>query len=423
LTLRMTVFVFFLALAACAATLPIGCGSDNPTRSSGGTPVNPESFAQRVEQTNDLALKLYHQLAGTEGDPVSSENLLVSPHSIAVCAAMAYAGARGTTEQQMASALCFEYPPTSFHATLEALNDTLTSRGADQGPDAFHLSIANGCWGASYWPYRPDYLSLLSAHYGAGLHLLDFAGHPEESRQAINQWVVDQTAGRVQNLLPEGFIDEYTYLVLANTVWLKAAWRRQFRPEYTTEGAFTLLDGTSVRVPKMIGDEEFPYHEGNGFRAVELPYVGGEVSLYAVLPDSGQFTAFEAAFDADQLDDIVDALAAEFITLCLPKFSFESTFDLVETLKALGMADAFEQGANFTGMDGVDDGQPWIGHVAHKTFIAVDEYGTEAAAGTAMELTCGIHNAFVADRPFLFIIRDKPTGTILFLGRVLDPRG
>ncbi len=423
MTTRATAFQGFLALAACAAVLLVGCDSDHPTRSSGGTPVTPESFAQRVEQTNDLAFKLYHQLAGTEGDPVPSGNLLVSPHSIAVCAAMAYAGARGTTEQQMASALCFECPQTGFHAAMEALNDTLMSRGADQAPDAFRLNIANGCWGASYWPYRPSYLDLLSDHYGAGLQLLDFAGHPEESRQAINQWVVEQTAGRVQGLLPEGLIDEFTYLILANTVWFKAAWLHQFDPRLTMDGAFTLLDGTAVQVPKMIGDEEFPYHEGDGFRAVELPYVGDEVSMYAILPDSGQFVTFEAAFDASQLDDIVDALATEFITLCLPKFSFESEFALIAALKALGMADAFEPGANFTGMDGVDDGQPWIDYVAHKTFIAVDEYGTEAAAATAISLTCGIHNAFLARRPFLFVIRDKPTGTILFLGRVLDPRG
>ncbi len=380
-------------------------------------PVDEETFAQRIERTNDLAFKLYHELAGTEG------NLLISPHSIAVCGAMAYAGARGTTEQQMAAALCLQYPQAGVHAAMQALNDTLMSRGAGQPPDAFRLSIVNGCWGAAYWPYQTDYLGVLTAHYGAGMQMLDFGGHPEESLEAINQWVADQTAGRVQNLLPAGTIDDNTYLVLANTVWFKASWLHQFEPSYTRNWEFTLLDGTSVSVPTMPGQGSYPYYETEGFRTVELPYVGDEVSMYVILPDTGQFAAFEADFDASRLDEIVDALVSQKIMLCLPRFSFTSGFDLVTTLKSLGMTDAFDLGANFTGMDGVDDGVPWIRTVAHKTFIAVDEYGTEAAAATGMELGAGEHPMFYAQRPFLFVIRDKPSGTILFLGRVLDPRG
>jgi serpin B len=162
--------------------------------------------------------------------------------------------------------------------------------------------------------------------------------------------------------------------------------------------------------------------QAEGFCAAELPYVGDDVSMYVIVPEAGQFAAFETGFDAGQLDDIVAALEAEHIYVRLPKFSFESAFNLAATLQALGMTDAFGPGADFTGMDGVDDGQPWIGAAVHKTFIAVDEYGTEAAAGTGMILTTGIHSAFWANRPFLFVIRDKPTGTILFLGRVVDPR-
>jgi serpin B len=394
-----------------------GCLNDLPTKTSDSPYADRESVAERVARTNELASRLYHQLAETEG------NLLVSPPSIAVCAAMAYAGAQGSTKHQMTSALCFWHSQADFHATMKALNDTLLGRGADQGPDAFRLSFANGCWGADYWPYSADYLNLLLVQYGAVMQMLDFAGHPDESLETINQWVADHTEGRVQNLLPPGSIDASTYLVLATTIWLRASWLHQFDPEYTSNREFTLLDGTSIQLPTMEGEEVFPYREFEGFRAVELPYVGDAVSMYLILPDAGQFATFEAGFDSRRLDDIVEGLVPRGIWLGLPKFSFESAFDLVATLQSLGMVDAFGPGANFTGMDGVDDGVPWISEAVHKTFISVDEYGTEAAAGMGMCLTVGEHPVFRANRPFIFIIRDKPTGTILFLGRVLDPRG
>jgi serpin B len=371
---------------------------------------------QRIGDTNDLALKLYHELRGT------GENLLISPHSIAVCCAMAYAGARGATERQMAQALCFPRPQAGFHEAIQALGDSLGKRGVGLGADAFQLRIVNGAWGAAHWPYRQSYCRLLSTYYGAGLTQLDFAREPEASLEVINRWVAEQTEGRVQNLLPAGCIDAQTYLVLANTVYFKASWLHQFQTRLTVDGEFLLLDGTTVRAPMMHGEQTFGYLEGDGYRAVELPYVGHEVSMIAVLPDSGRFEAFEGGLDGEQLAAIAAALTPTWITLWLPRFSYESAFDLVETLQALGMTDAFDPGADFTGMDGVDDGQPWIDEVVHKSFIAVDEYGTEAAGGTAMELTCGIHDSFPARRPFIFAIRDRATGTILFLGRVLDPR-
>lgn len=400
-------------LCLVLAALLVHCDSDRPTQVP--PEITPEAFTQRVERTNDLAFKLYHELRGTE------VNLLISPHSIAVCCAMAYAGAQGTTEQQMAEALCFPFPNAGLHAAMKALNDTLMARGGGAGEDAFQLNIANACWGASYWNYLSSYLNLLSLYYGSDMQMLDFAGHPEESLETINGWVAEQTNNRVQDLLPEGCIDQLTYLVLANVVYFKASWLHQFSPHTTHEHEFSLLDGAVVNVPVMYGEQSFNYAEGSGYRAVELPYVGDEVSMLAVLPDKEQFAAFEADLDGERIDAIISSLAPTWITITLPKFSFESAFDLIVTLKALGMTDAFDPGADFTGMDGVDDGQPWIDEVAHKTFIAVDEYGTEAAAGTGMELTVGIHDAFLADRPFLFVIRDKATGAILFLGRVLDP--
>jgi serpin B len=394
-----------------------GCSEDTVTDVGNDHPdPEPETLALRIDRTNDFAFDLYHELRSTP------DNLLVSPHSIAVAFAMAYAGARGGTEQEIAAVLNFPCPQAGFHSALCELNDILMSRGLYGGYQDFQLNIANGCWGAEYLHYEQAYLDTLTTYYGAGMRFLDFAGQPEASLDTINQWVADQTYDRIKNLLPDGSIDGATYLVLANTIYFRASWLEQFDPVYTFNGYFTLLDGTDVIVPIMVGEESFGYYEGDGYRAVELPYLGNEVSMIAICPDEGRYEAIEAGMDAAWVAAVADSLVRTHIVVNLPRFSFESAYDLIPTLKDMGMTEAFAPGADFSGMDGTDDGIPWIDVVAHKTFISVDEYGTEAAAGTGMVMTLGMHNTFAAVRPFIFAIIDKETGTILFLGRVLDPR-
>lgn len=371
------------------------------------------TLSGRIEGNNEFAFKLYQQLTD------SDENLIISPHSISTCFGMAYAGARGTTEKEIADVLCFQYPPVGFHSTLKQLNDLLTSR------QELILNIANAIWGSTDttgFTYLPSYLDTISVNYGAHIEYLDFCGHSQESCDIMNKWIRDNTGGFIDNLIPCYEIDCLTYLVLANTVYFKARWLHCFDPQYTSWSAkFTKLDGSEIFVQMMNGEDVFPYYEGNGYRAAELPYKGEECSMLLVLPDEGNFSSFEANFNTDQLDSIISNLKPTYIILGLPRFSFYSNYSLDSTLVSMGMVEAFVPGANFSGMDGTDDGMPWIDFVNHQAFIRVDEWGTLATAATVMELTVGEHPGFYADRPFLFFIRDRETDTILFMGRVLHP--
>lgn len=398
-------------LFVCAAFIVFAsCSDDKPTNVHGGTEDGPATLGNRIERNNEFAFKLYAELKA------SDDNLIVSPHSIVTCFGMAYAGARGNTEKEIADVLCFNYPQQGFHTILEALNEELKSR-AD-----VDLRIANGSWGRDGLHYEEAYLDTLSECYGAAIEYLDFAGDPEGSRQTINQWVKDNTAGYIDELLPPDCIDDLTYLVLANTVYFMAEWLHQFKPDYTYPGYFTRLDGSQVTAQFMHGEERMPYFMGDGFTAMAMPYKGEQVSMVLILPDEGNYSAFENAFSAAGFDTIVANLAETYVTFTIPKFGFYSDFDLVETLQDMGMVDAFTPGvADFSGMDGTEDGVPWIDLVVHKAYIMIDEYGTMAFAGTAMELTLGVHPSFVALRPFIYVIVDNPTGTILFMGRVLDP--
>lgn len=409
---RITCFLLIVVVAAVVA-----CGDDSVTPPPQAEPARPvpETLDLRIDRTNAFAFDLYRELSS------SGDNLVLSPHSIITAFAMAYAGARGTTERQMANVLHFNYPQAGFHSLIKELNDVLESRGATAGPDAFQLSIASAAWGRDDVTYLPSYVDTLSADYGAPLQMLDFSGDPEGSRLAINQWVSDRTHGLVQDLFPAGSITPVTYLALANTIFFHASWLHQFDPAYTGNLAFTRLDGSTVSVPVMSGEDYFPYYSGQGYQAVALRYKGEEVSMLLILPDAGTFGDFEASFSAAEVDSIVSSLRARDVIVRLPRFSFESTFGLSETLSAMGMPSAFKPGANFSGMDGTDDGVPWISFAGHRVFISVDEYGTLAAAGTGLGFSLGMPPVFDAVRPFLFVIRDDATGTILFLGRVLDP--
>jgi serpin B len=399
------------ALCVCAALIILAaCGEDEITNIDNGDGDGPATLTSRIERNNEFALKLYGELKA------SDDNLIISPHSIVTCFGMAYAGARGNTEKEIADVLCFNYPQGGFHTVLEALNDELNSR-----PDV-DLRIANGCWGRDGLTYVQAYLDTLSECYGAAIEYLDFVGDPEGSRQTINQWVKDNTAGYIDDLLPPNSIDDFTYLVLANTVYFMAEWLHQFKPENTYAGYFTRLDGSQVSVQYMQGEETMPYCAGDGFEAMAMPYKGEQVSMVLILPEEGRYEDFENALSTAGLDTIVDNLSGTYVVFTIPKFGFYSNFDLNSTLQNMGIVDAFVGGAaDFSGMDGTHDGVPFIDLVVHKAYIMIDEYGTMAFAGTGMEMSLGMHPSFDAVRPFIFVIIDNPTGTILFMGRVLDP--
>ena len=383
--------------------------------------MSQTNLATLVAGNSDFAFDLYQALKNTDG------NLFYSPHSISLALAMTYAGARGETAQQMADTLHFTLENNRLHPAFNWLDIELASRGKGaKGKDeeGFRLNIVNAIWGQEGYKFLSEFLDVLAENYGAGLRILDFANAPEESRITINNWVSDQTEGRIEDLIPPRAIHALTRLVLTNAIYFNAAWQYPFKEEMTEDGPFYLLDGGEVTVPMMKQTESFGYAEGDGYQAVELPYDGRELSMVILLPRAGQFEAFEGSLDTHRVDGIVRGLGHKRVALTMPKFEFESEFRLKNALSDMGMPDAFLwEVADFSGMTGNRD--LFIADVIHEAFVSVDEAGTEAAAATAVVMTMtappGAPVEVTVDHPFIFLIRDIETGAILFFGRVVNP--
>jgi len=408
-----------LGLAACAQ--PVAGEVIQSEKQRVTSPdVNEADLATLVDGSSAFAFDLYQALRETDG------NLFYSPHSISLALAMTYAGARGETAQQIADTLHFTLPQNLLHPAFNSLDLELGRRGEGaKGKDGegFRLNIVNAIWGQKDYEFLSDFLDLLAENYGAGLRILDFVSAPEESRITINNWVSEQTEGRIEDLVPKGLIDALTRLVLTNAIYFNAAWQYPFQADMTEDGPFYLLNGVEVTVPMMRQAELFGYAEGDEYQAVELPYDGGELSMVILLPQAGHFEAFEGSLDAQQVDGIIARLQHRQVTLAMPKFEFESDFSLRETLVALGMPVAFSGEADFSGMTGNRD--LFIADVSHKAFVSVDEAGTEAAAATAVVMPTAMPPEepieVTVNRPFVFPIHDIETGTILFVGRVVNP--
>jgi serpin B len=384
--------------------------------------VSPSAQASLVEGNSAFAFDLYQPLKEEEG------NLFYSPFSISLALAMTYAGARGETAEQMADTLQFLLDQDRLHPAFNWLDAELASRGEGaEGKDGqgFRLNIVNAIWGQKDYEFLSDFLDVLAENYGAGLRILDFMTETEKSRLAINDWVYDQTEECIEDLIPQGAIGALTRLVLTNAIYFNAAWAYPFNEDMTADGPFYLLDGGQLVVPMMKQTESFGYTEGEGYQAVELLYDGGELSMVILLPEAGKFEAFEKGLQAQQVSDIISVLQPTEVALTMPRFEFDSEFSLKDTLAEMGMPIAFTENADFSGMTGKPE--LLISDVVHKAFVAVDEAGTEAAAATAvpMELTAVPEPPLevTIDRPFIFLIRDIKTGSVLFVGRVMNPGG
>jgi serpin B len=428
-------------LPALCALAVLGCNGDPATEAVSPTPAPPvpgELLASDLnrdlapdvdfatidaltESNRAFAMDLYQELAVEDG------NLFLSPHSISLALAMTYAGARGTTASEMATALHFDLPEAELHPAFNALDLELATREQlppDVEGDPFRLSVVNQTFGQTGFGFETPFLDTLAVNYGAGMHLLDFAADPEGSRTAINEWVEDHTEDRIEDLLPAGSITNDTKLVLANAIYFKASWAAPFDPANTSDGAFTTLDGTLSTVPMMHTVEPLPgaWAEGDGWVAARLPYVGEQLGMGVLVPDAGRFTEIESSLDGATFDAILDDLTPAELNVTLPKFGFEDDFDLVPPMEALGMEQAFTGEADFSGM--TTESVLRISGILHKSFIDVNEEGTEAAAATAVVMTdtaIGEVRTIDVDRPFLFWVYDVPTGALLFVGRVVEP--
>jgi serpin B len=428
-------------LAGCAGDGdPATATSETPTETTATTTASPESpttgtppsgepqapderLAELAAGNAAFALDLYRAVADEQGG-----NVFLSPYSVSVALAMTYAGAEGETRDQMRETLHYaldEEIHPAFADLQAALEEraTTTDPTSDEAVDAFQLAVANALWGREGFAFDDDYLALLSEHYGAGLRRADFVNDPDGERDRINQWVADNTEGRIERLLPPTAISPATVLVLTNAIFFKASWLKQFDPENTTDGTFTALSGSTATVPFMQQELRTPYASLPNAQAVELPYVGREVSMVLLLPDEGEFESFERSLTPDRLFGIFEALGDAKGQLALPKFQYRTKVQLSKILSELGMPVAFGSGADFGGMVEGDDAGLWISEVFHEAFVGVDEEGTEAAAATAVEVVESIPPEWGTvrfDRPFLFCIRDRPTDAVLFLGRVAD---
>ncbi len=414
-------------LAACSTPLPIpgGGGAAKIAQSELKRNASPQvegTDLQALAQGNSaFAFDLYQAVKGEAG------NLFFSPLSLSLALAMTYAGARGDTATQMAQTLHFTLPQERLHPAFNRLDLELTAQqpaGKDKA-QPFELSIANSLWGEQSYQFLPEFLDVISLNYGAGMRLVDFVGAAEGARQAINDWVSQETRKKIENLIPPGALSPATRLVLANAIYFKADWLHPFSHDATRDQPFKLLDGGQVSVPMMQLDRptRLNYMAGEGFQAVELPYQGESVSMLVLLPDEGNFAGFEDNLTAEQLNAIREAMQQQSVMVRLPKFSFEKEIGLADTMAQMGMPDAFCGGqTDFSGIDG--SGGLCISQIFHKAFVAVDEKGTEAAAASAvvmMESAIISSVDFIVDRPFLFIILEHSTGSVLFVGRVHDP--
>lgn len=417
--MRTAILTLALSLAACGSD-PASTPPGEQRRSDLERDLDPDVAAEVVsdltESNRRFAFDLYQELRAQPG------NLFMSPHSVSIALAMTYAGAEGQTESQMAEALHFDQEEPLLHQAFNALDLDLATRSdaSTDGGEAPELNIVNALWGQAGYGFEAPFLDTLAVNYGAGMSLMDFGGDPEGSREIINTWVEDATEERILDLIPAGAITGNTALVLTNAIYFKGSWSTPFEPSQTAPAAFTTLDGATVQPPTMNGQLRVPYADLDGFAMVELPFAGHDIALQLIVPDEGEFETVEASLDQAAFDAAVAQLSEHDVTLAVPKFEMRTPFDLVPPLQQLGMVDAFGA-ADFSGIS--SGGGLAITDVVHQGFLLVNEEGAEAAAATAVILgeSAAPLATLTVDRPFLVTIVDRPTGALLFLGRVTDP--
>lgn len=380
--------------------------------------ASQEEVSALVAGNNTFALDLYQQLKTGDG------NLFYSPYSISLALAMTYGGARTETDDQMAQTLNFTLPQESLHPTFNTLDSTLLAYSEED--DTFQLNVANAIWAQEGFQFLQSYLDLLAENYGAGLNALDFAGDPDGAAKTINDWVSEETEERITDLVTPDMLSALVRLILTNAIYFKGQWALPFEESATREEEFTLLDGSTINVPMMSQTEGFRYSGTENYQAIALSYLGAPVSMILVLPEEDEFEAVESLISAEFVDDLVANWNFQSVALSMPKFTYESEFNLTDILSAMGMPIAFSGEADFSGMTGSPD--LFISDVVHKAFVAVDETGTEAAAATAVVMAESVGMIedpveMKIDSPFFYLIRDDNTGAILFAGRVLDPQG
>ncbi len=370
-----------------------------------------------IQGNNKFALDLYQELQNRQG------NLFLSPYSISTALAMTCAGARGQTEEQMAKTLCF--PSISRNQFNEEFGDIIRQLNEAGQKGDYELVVANALWGQEGYKFLNSFLTVVRKNYDGCLQEVDFAKNADQARKTINAWVEEKTRDKIKELIKPGMVDAMTRLVLTNAVYFKGKWANEFKPEETQDAPFMLLDGRKVSVPMMSQKNRFAYTQTDTLQVLEMPYVNDELSMVILLPKKTDGIGdVERELARGHLEGWLDRLHKVDVKVFLPKFKMTSEFELADVLASMGMPDAFSGKADFSGMTGSRD--LFISAVVHKAYVDVNEEGTEAAAATGVVMTLTAITpvpVFRADHPFVFIIRDNQTGSILFMGRLENPAG
>ncbi len=378
--------------------------------------VNDTVLSTLAENNNAFAFDLFSELARS-----GRKNLFFSPYSISEALAMTYAGARNNTKSEMAHVLHFDLHESQLHSTFNALDLHLHHTDAN-----YTLSVADSLWAQKEFTFLDSYLDTLKVNYGADVRLVDFKEHTEDARAAINGWIEAKTHERIKNLIPRGALSRDTRLVLTNAVYFKAQWMDTFNEDLTQKDLFYLSDGATAEANFMYQRLHALYTEDTDYQAIDLPYRGERTSMLIVLPAGGKFDTVQSSLKSIY-PDLISSLTNADVRLTMPKFEFTTdVYALKKDFQALGMQEAFEGSADFSGITGKKD--LIIDDILHKAFIKVDEQGSEAAAATVVMI--GVTGApgdpspvkeMVINRPFIFFIKDLKSGQILFMGVVQKP--
>jgi serpin B len=433
-------FAFVVIILAVVVMNPISSSAQNET-SAAAESATGSAAGTLALANNKFAVELMRVLGGQ-----STENCFLSPYSISTALGMTWAGARGGTADQMASVLHFSELPagdvtSSFRAMARSLEETQKQTGAQ-------LAVANSLWPEQQpeHPFLPAYIKQVQIDFVSEVTPLDYRNNLDTARQTINRWVESKTHDKIKDLLHSGDLDAATRLVLVNAIYFKAAWEDPFQPRANLNDQFHLADGTSKPVVLMRATRSVRYLQteldSNSVQVMLLPYRRGAIaggnsaslSFVAILPkEPSGLAALEKSLSAESLNRWLSQVKMERVQLLLPKFKLQARYSLNDALAAMGIRDAFvdpvthasdPHRADFSGMNGTRD--LYISKAIHQTFVDLDENGTEAAAATAIVMRAGAafqqpQIVFRADHPFLFLIRDDLTGSILFMGRLADP--
>jgi len=412
-------FVLFAGVATAAVLFLFPYQPDQPPKAD-DTGSTQQGIQEVVNANNQFAFEFYSEINKNE-----QGNIFYSPYSISAALAMTYEGAKGQTADEMKSV--FHFPENNvLRPNFAAIYNNINNKDKE-----YKLSTGNALWAQQDYPFLQDYLTTVEKYYGGKAANLDFDIETEKSRQTINTFIEEQTNYKIKDLIPQGALKSNAILVLTNAIYFKGTWVKQFDKKDTKDEDFSTNSGQRVKTPMMRltgEDAEFNYAETDEIQILEMPYDGEDLSMLIILPKENNLGSIEKSLNSEKLTEWRNMLNEQRVDIYIPKFKFETKYFMKNTLIAMGMSTAFRDGAaDFSGMIDTTDTKdsPFIQDAIHQAFVEVNEEGTEAAAATAVII--GIESLgpripiFRADHPFIFVIQEKETGNILFLGRVSDP--